>query len=730
MLAMVIKTGNRINNSMKFFQLRCVGVFVLLAIVLPLQLAVAQEEQGAILQSVDIGNLPGGNVQLRFQLSNSVAQPDSFTINEPARIVLDFVNVSNGLSSNQQVINQGIVERVTVLEGGDRTRAAINLSRLVPYTLSSQGNAVVLTIESGGSAAPVTSTVSPPSIAPATPRAQAVTSVKPVVSGIDFRRGIEGQGVIIFTLTDPTITVDVREEGDKIVADFAGASLPRGQERRLDVIDFATPVTIIEAFNRNNNARVTIARTSDSEFLAYQTDDRYTIEVKPVVEEEESDDPAKKVYTGELLSLNFQDIEVRAVLQIIADFTGLNVVVSDTVQGNLTLRLQNVPWDQALDIILRTKGLTQRQNGNVVYIAPTEEITAREKLELEALKQREELVPVRTDLIQVNYAKAEDLLLLIEERQGGDDDDDVSLLSSRGQISADPRTNTLLVQDIPQKLSEIRDLVSRLDIPVRQVMIDARVVIARDDFSKELGVRFGASGVRQNGDYGVSTIAGTSAGTDAIVNSAIANSIGTGQPFPTAVPALADRLGVNLPVAGFGTLALAILGQDYLLDLELSALQAENRGETLSNPRVITTDRREATIQQGEEIPFQTVSDEGTKTEFKPAVLELKVTPQITPDGSVILDLAVKKDERGQLTDAGPAINKQEIQTQVLVKNGETVVLGGIFEKVTTKTIDKVPLLAEIPAIGRLFRRNRDIDTKVELLIFVKPQIISANAVR
>jgi type IV pilus assembly protein PilQ len=375
-------------------------------------------------------------------------------------------------------------------------------------------------------------------------------------------------------------------------------------------------------------------------------------------------------------------------------------------------------------MILRTKGLTMRQNGNVIYIAPAEEIVARETLELEAIKKREELVPLRSDIIQINYAKAEELAALIKEGSSNDAGDEKSLLSERGEITADARTNKLLVQDVPEKLTEIRELISELDIPVRQVMIDARIVLARDDFSKDLGVNFGGAFVRRNGDYGVSTIAGTSAGTDTIVNSAANNLQNTGQAFPTSVPDLSDRLGVNLLGVG-PSLAFAILGQDYLLDLELSALAVEGRGETLSNPRVITTDRKEAVIKQGEEIPFQTISDQGTQTEFRDAVLELKVTPQITPDGRVLMDLAVKKDERGELTpDAGPAINTREVTTQVLVNNGETVVLGGIFEKVSALDVNKVPFLGDLPAIGRLFRRNQTENTKFELLIFVTPQII------
>lgn len=682
-----------------------------------------------ILQAVDVGNLPGGRVQLRFQLSEPVNDPRSFTINDPARIVVDFMGAQSGLTENQREINQGAAEQVTVLEGGDRTRAAVNLTKMVPYDIRSQGNTVLLTLEAGGN-----TVSSRPQAAPVANAVTRSTAKNGQLSAIDFRRGVQGQGIINMTLSSSTISVDVREEQGNIVADFVGAKLPRGQERRLDVTDFATPVTLIDAFNRGENARLVIQRVGESEFLAYQTDDRYIIEVNPVAEEEVTGGPGQqKIYTGELLSLNFQDIEVRAVLQIIADFTGLNVVVSDTVQGNLTLRLQNVPWDQALDIILQTKGLTQRQNGNVIYIAPAEEVAAREKLELEALKAKEELEPLVSDTIQVNYAKVEDIKNIIEERRGANEDSDsFSLLSSRGTVSFDPRTNLLIVVDVPSKLPPIRELIQKIDIPVRQVLIDSRIVIANDDFSKELGVRWGFSGVRSTSDNGLAAISGSAGGNETIIGSAIGNLTDTGQPFPVEVPALADRLGVDLGVGGTSRLALALLGQDYLVDLELSALQAEGRGEVLSNPRVITTDRNEASIIQGQKVPFNTLDEAGnTVTDFEDVNLELTVTPQITPDGRVILDLEVKKDEIvGTAPNGELILGNREVKTQAMVDDGETVVLGGVFEKVTRNNVDKVPFLGDLPAVGSLFRRNQQENTKLELLIFVTPQVIQSGGIQ
>ncbi|HXH03323.1 MAG TPA: type IV pilus secretin PilQ [Candidatus Competibacteraceae bacterium] len=703
--------------------------------------AQAQAQDGkeqAVLQAVDVTTLPGNRVQLRFQFSQPAQTPRNFTISDPARVVLDFMNTRSGLSTRQQTIGTGVAERISVLEGNDRTRASINLAKLVPYSVRTQGNAVLLTLEAGAAA----SAAAAPT--PSTIQTVATSAGRPAaaqISNIDFRRSAQGAAVIGIQLSTPNVNVDVREEGNQIVVNFRGVTLPREQERRLDVTDFATPVTLVDASNQNGNARIAIQPTGRYEYLAYQADTLYTVEVKPVQpEEEETTDPEKKKYTGDLLSLNFQDIEVRAVLQIIADFTGLNVVVSDTVQGNLTLRLQNVPWDQALDIILTTKGLTSRQNGNVIYIAPTEEITARERLELESRKQVVELVPTRTEIIQVNYAKAEDLAKLIKERSvgGGQQSGAVTtgiggtLLSARGSVSVDSRTNTLLVNDIPDKISEIRRLVSQLDRPVRQVMIDSRIVIANDDFSKELGVRYGFAGVAKNGDSGVISATGSAEGNNVVVNSAINNIRTTGQPFPTTVPSLNQRLGINLPVAGPTTrIALAILGQDYLLDLELSALQAEGRGEILSNPRVLTTDHKKATIKQGQEVGYPVVGEDGTVTvAFKEALLELDVIPQITPDNRVIMDLKVTKNEitgfvslpNGTST---PQLARRETETQVLVNNGETVVLGGVFEQITRDNKDKVPFLGDLPAIGRLFQKKVNQNNKLELLIFVTPQVVT-----
>lgn len=704
--------------------------------------AVAETAEPAVLQAVDISPLAGNRLQIRFRLSESPkGPPSSFTINEPARIVLDFLETRNGLSTRQQAISVGVADKISVLEGADRTRASLNLTRLVPYTVQVQGNSVLLTLENAGAAATKTPAVTPVTAVTAAASSRRVADAdRPVttprnVSDVNFKRGPGGQGVITVKLSNPSIAVDVRQEGNQIIADFQGAALKRGQERRLDVTDFATPVTLVEALNQGGNARLTVKPNPPFEYLAYQANDLYVVEVRPpqkTKEEEDKEaqfDPSKKKYVGDLLSLNFQDIEVRAILQILADFTGLNIVVSDSVKGNLTLRLQNVPWDQALDIILRTKGLSMRQNGNVIFIAPTEEVAAREKLDLESRKTVDELIPLRTEIIQVNYAKAKDLGEMLKKKSG-EKGAEQSILSPRGTVEPDERTNSLIVKEIPDKLAEIRDLVAKLDKPARQVMIDSRIVIANENFSRDIGARFGVTGVNQTGQ-GINAVSGKLGGTSAIVDSAVGNLINTGQPFPVAVPPLAQRLGVDLGVAG-PSLAFAILGADYLVDLELSALQVEGNGEVVSNPRVVTTDLKKATILQGEQIPY-TIVDQNTgigNTEFKDVFLKLEVTPQITPDDRVKMDLKVSKNTRGAVgLDGNPAIDAREVETQLMVNNGETVVLGGVFEQNKSKNQDKVPLLGDIPLLGYLFQRNTNSTSKRELLIFVTPQILKDGAV-
>lgn len=701
-------------------------------------LPVTTAQAAGELTAVDAGSLPGSRTQLRFTLSQPGTTPTHFSTTEPARIVLDLPGTKNGMNVRRQEIGNGVAERVSVIEASDRTRVLVNLSRMVPYSVRTEGNEVLLTLEPAGST-PVAR--NEPGQASAGGQMTRATSRNPVATGnrevskIDFHRGGDGQGQIVVSLGDPTTSVDVREEGDRIVADFIGSPLAASQLRRLDVTDFGTPVTAIDGINKGRNGSLSIKTNGRYELVAFQTEDKYTIEVRPAANTGSGGsgstigEPRERTYRGELLSLNFQDIEVRAVLQIIADFTNLNVVVSDTVTGRITLRLKNVPWDQALDIIMQTKGLTQRQQGNVIYIAPTAEVTQREKLELEARKQQVELAPLRSELIQINYAKAADIAKLIKTRSEGGGGtgrtNETSLLSERGQVAVDERTNTLLIQDLPERISDIRTLVTRIDIPVRQVMIDSRIVIANDDFSKELGVQIG--GQQRVGGRGTTFNDGAFIG---------GNALGNNNALASGTSTLTDRLGFSAPVAGTpaGSIALAVLSRNYILDLELSALQAEGRGETLSNPRVMTADRKEASIKQGREVPYTAVSNVGgaasNNVSFKEALLELTVTPQITPDKAIIMDIKVTKNEvTGEVVQGQPVLAKREVSTQVLVRSGETVVLGGVYEQITSDSVDKVPFLGDIPGIGRLFRRNATSNTKSELLIFITPQIVDGNVV-
>jgi type IV pilus assembly protein PilQ len=540
---------------------------------------------------------------------------------------------------------------------------------------------------------------------------------------------------VLVTLTDPSTPVDIRQEGGRVVAVFKDTSLPSELMRRLDVMDFATPVTTVDALRTNSDTRIVISAQGTYEQLAYQSDNEFTIEINPAVEDDEQQASLfseTKEYTGQRLTLNFQDIETRAVLQLLAETSGRNIVVSDTVQGNVTLRLRNVPWDQALDIVMTTKGLDMRQNGNVIIVAPAEEIAARETADLEAKRAITELEPLYSEFLQVNYAKAANLAALISSTEGQN-----SLLSDRGTVSIDDRTNTLLVQDTAEKLLDIRRLVRTLDIPIRQVLIESRIVIVNDDLSRDLGIRLGLTGYNENGDDGVTVISGTGTGTDTMINSALDNLAdpNNGTIFPIQLPDLANRYNVNVPIQNAaGRFALAVLESDYLVDLELTALEAEGRGEIVSTPRVITANQKEARIEQGVEIPYQESASSGaTTTQFKKAVLSLTVTPQITPDNNIIMDLLVSNDTVGDLVASAtggfvPSIDTRAVETQVLVSDGQTVVLGGIYETERRETITKVPVLGDIPGVGNLFKSRQNVSNKAELLIFVTPKILTEGS--
>jgi type IV pilus assembly protein PilQ len=690
--------------------------------------ALAQGAASRRLEAIEVQPLPGQRLELRLRHSEAAPEPMSFTIDDPARIAIDLPDTVIALPSRRQDVNLGPLTTILAAEANGRTRIVLNLTSLVPYGTRVEGNNVIVDIGGEGaqptfSAAPAPRTAAPAGGAPAGPRS---------INNIDFRRGADGAGQVIVELNDPRTTVDVREEGGRVVVDFDNTDLPAELLRRLDVTDFATPVATVDALRAAGTARIVVTPSGNYEQVAYQADNVFTLELKqpPDVEPQvASAFEADREYTGDPLTLTFQDLETRAVLQLLADFSGLNIVVSDSVQGSVTLRLQDVPWDQALDIVMTTKGLDMRRNGNVVIVAPAEEIAAREQALLEARNAIQEIEPLRSEFIQVNYAKAADLASLI----GGSGEN--SLLSERGSVAIDERTNTLLVQDTADRLADVRRLVTTLDIAIRQVQIESRIVIVNDDYRRQIGVRFGATMVQENSTNGMISMTGTSAGSDTMVSSALDNLATTGTPFPVEIGPALERYNVNLPVANpAGSIALAILDSDYLVDLELSALQAEGNGEIYSTPRVIVSNNAEARISQGVEIPYQESSSSGaTTTQFKEAVLSLTVTPQITPDDRIIMDLVVTKDSVGEIVPTGtggfvPSIDTRDVQTSVLVNDGETVVLGGIYETENRDTVAKVPVLGDIPGLGFLFRNKSTVSNRAELLIFVTPRILRDGA--
>ena len=686
----------------------------------------ASAQEGNRLQDIQVQSLPGQRVELKLIMSGTAPEPLAFTIDNPARIALDLPDTTLGLTSRRRDVNLGPLDTILTAEANGRTRVVLNLDQMVAYEAKASGNTVTVTLGDGHNYS-ATNT----QFASASASAPSAAASGRSISSIDFRRTRDGGGRIVIDLTDPSTPVDIRQEGGRVVAVFKDTSLPAELMRRLDVMDFATPVTTVDALRTNNDTRIVISAEGKYEQLAYQSDNEFTIEVNPVAEQTKEGSnlySETKEYEGQRLTLNFQDIETRAVLQLLAETSGKNIVVSDTVQGNVTLRLRNVPWDQALDIVMTTKGLDMRQNGNVIIVAPAEEIAARETADLEAKQQISELEPMYSEFLQVNYAKASDLAKLISGGGGGGG----KMLSERGSIAVDERTNTLLVQDTAERLQDIRRMVTTLDIPIKQVLIETRIVVVNDDFSRDLGVRLGVTAFNENSTDGVTVISGTGQGTDTMVNSALDNLQSNGTIYPIAVPTLTNRYNVNVPISdAAGRFSLAILETDYLVDLELTALEKEGRGEIVSTPRVITANQKEASIEQGVEIPYQQSASSGATTvQFKKAVLSLTVTPQITPDNNIIMDLQVHKDNVGDIISTGglggtvPSIDTRAVETQVLVADGQTVVLGGIYETERRETITKVPFLGDIPVVGNLFKSKQRVDNKAELLIFVTPRIL------
>ncbi|WP_290650062.1 type IV pilus secretin PilQ [Aquisalimonas sp.] len=669
------------------------------------------------LQGISYSTMPGNRVQISLELENPPGEPNSFTIDDPARITFDFPETRNQLSERSKRIGVGAIEGVSTAEADGRTRVVLNLSEMTSYESRIDGNTLHIFLGGGPGEvgqAEVDAVTDQEMLGGDEPQTAPEGSA---LEAIDFQRGSDGTGRVVIDLSDPRIPVDLRRSDGRIEARFRDTDVPDNLQRRLNVVDFATPVETIETRQDGSDAlmRIQPIEGEDYDYMGYQAGKQFTVEFQPVTEETREEEEPE--YTGERLSLSFQDIEVRSVLQLIADFTGMNLVVSDSVTGNITLRLQNVPWDQALDIILQTKGLDKRISGNVMLVGPADQMAARERQRLESRREIEEMATLRSEFFEVNYATARDLAGLIRSEE-------TSLLSGRGQVTIDERTNTLIVRDTDENLSDIRSLVNRLDVPVRQVLIESRIVIANDDFSRELGVRFGASGSGDIGSEDGFRAGGTRPG-------GLADGT-TGFEVNGAEGLLVD-LPVNNPAGSVG-LAVGRIG-DRLLQLELSAMETEGRGEVVSSPRVITSNQRTASIRQGVEIPYQEATASGaTNVSFQEALLALDVTPQITPDDRIIMDLEVSQDTVGQVFAGVPSIDTQSVTTQVLVDNGETVVLGGIYERERRQQEARVPFLGSLPAVGWLFRNRSTVDENSELLIFVTPRILqeslTGNAVR
>lgn len=693
------------------------------------------EDQSALankIESVDFSTLPGGRVSIRVKTTEPLVNaPAGFTLSDPARIALDFPKVGNGLAKNNITAGQGELKSITLAQAKDRTRMVLNLTKNVGYTTSLSGNelTVMLQANAAGAATVVETKFSEP----------ALGSQQNAISNVDFARGKNGEGRIIVDLSDPNSAINIKQKGKTITVDFVNTDVPANLQRRLNVTNFNTPVIYVDTMKQGNNGRMVIEPKGNWEHSAYQADKKFIIDVRQVVE-----DPNKLVrgnkpgYNGEKLSLNFQNIEVRSVLQVIADFTGLNIITSDTVSGNLTLRLKDVPWDQALDIITQSKGLAMRKTGNVIIVAPAEELAAKEKQALEAIQQIDDLEPLRTEVFTLKYMKAESLTNILSDPKQ-------KILSKRGSAVLDPRTNTVFVQDTPKYLEQVQAIINRTDVPVRQVMIESRLVIADDKYGKALGARFGVtqtstpgrssstiSGSTGNRPTGSTATTITQGNHNGAVQTALTNQFFGGNAVLTSSDGQPD-LQTNLPVANaFGSFAYSLfhLPAGLLLNLELTAMESDKRGKVVSSPRVTTANQHKAKIAQGTEIPYLEASSSGAATvSFKPAVLSLEVTPQITPDDKIIMDIDVKKDRVGQLFGLNqiPSIDTQNIQTQVLVGNGETAVLGGIYEQIERDEVDKVPFFGDLPVMGNLFKRKTKQNDKTELLIFITPKLMDDN---
>ncbi|MBP5946071.1 MULTISPECIES: type IV pilus secretin PilQ [unclassified Pseudomonas] len=667
--------------------------------------------QAANLKALDVAALPGDRVELKLSFDGPPPQPKGYTTESPARIALDLPGVASQLASKNLDLGSGNARTATVVEAKDRTRLIVSLTQLAPYDTRVEGNNLFVVVGQGAPVkAPRPAVVAPRAATAAAAPAKAFVPKSRAIRGVDFQRGTAGEGNVVIDLSDPTIAPDIQEHDGKIILSFARTQLPEKLRVRLDVKDFATPVQFVNAGVTGDRTVITVEPSGTFDYSTFQTDNKLTVSIRPMtVDDLQKRNADRQAYVGEKLSLNFQDIDVRSVLQLIADFTNLNLVASDTVQGGITLRLQNVPWDQALDLVLKTKGLDKRKIGNVLLVAPADEIAARERQELESQKQIAELAPLRRELLQVNYAKAADIAKLFQSVTSAE-----AKIDERGSITVDDRTNNIIAYQTQDRLDELRRIVAQLDIPVRQVMIEARIVEANVDYDKSLGVRWGGS-IQNKGNWNASGVNGSS------------TTIGT--PGSTSTNSPFVDMGTVGNTSGIG---IAFITDNVLLDLELTAMEKTGNGEIVSQPKVVTSDKETAKILKGTEIPYQEASSSGaTSVSFKEASLSLEVTPQITPDNRIIMEVKVTKDEPDYLNKVQdvPPIKKNEVNAKVLVNDGETIVIGGVFSNTQSKVVDKVPFLGDVPYLGRLFRRDVVSEKKSELLVFLTPRIMNNQAI-
>lgn len=682
-------------------------------------------EGSATLNDLSFTSLGGGKLEARIEFSGSPVVPNGYVIENPARMVFDFDNTLSALEQKKYELNLDVAKSAVVLSSEGRTRLILNLHEAVDYELESSGNTLSIVVGDSSNAVATQATSQYESVVGENTKSSVSGQHGPSISDIDFRRGDVGEGLVSVGLTDKNTSVDISQLGNDVVLTFYRTRLPSALDRNLDVLDFATPVKNIDTSYDGNSTKVIIKTLGNYDYLVYQADESYVVSVKPLTPEEEAERAEEFQYTGEKLSLNFQDIDVRALLQLMADFTDFNLVASDGVDGKITLRLENVPWDQALDIILKSQGLDKRINGNVMMVAPAADIAEIERLQVEANKQVEELAPLRTEYIRIHYADAKELFDLFKAR-GGDEGSTGSILSARGSAIVDERTNTIILTETEEKIVQFRRLVKEIDIPIRQVEIEARIVIANDDFRKELGARWSLQGRGQGPDNSDIGFTGTLEGFDGEINP-----IG-GSEILVNAEALNVDLGVGNPNGAF---AIEFLTDELFIDLELSALENSGFSEIVSQPKVITGDKQEAIIESGTQIPYLSDSSSGaTEIDFEDATLKLKVTPQITPDNRIIMDLEIEQDSVGAFVPSGvggtiPSIDVTHITTQALVGDGQTLVLGGIFQGEDFEGVEKVPFFGDIPVIGRLFRKDISDTTKREILIFITPKILSDNLI-